>query len=188
MLKTSSRRSRGVLCDDCRHLWRRATRGPHCGGVDFGLDRSRVVMLNRSQDKLRGVVSSLSMWARLIGSSVEVLGNSDLSDEAVDLAVVAVKDAYDPRTLLGKKSHPWLPDDLRHVGIERDIPLLKDVADRLRGFRGPVLVLTNPLDLSNDSSESMPERRPGFRGRTERGCGQAERGARYRGWYTSGRL
>lgn len=108
---------------------------------------SRLLLWNRSMKKLRGVSESLRLWRDLLGRKAEIstLGWGNWSN--VGLVTIVIKEAYDPRDLVGSSELRWLPADLRYVGLPRDIFLVRKLARALEGYRGLVLVLTNPVDL-----------------------------------------
>src|SRR6266542_3899217 len=103
---------------------------------------------NRSFAKLEGTILSLRVWVSLIGSDVQIEAlNFDRLDD-IDLVIIAVKERYDARELMVHGSLPaWLPRDLRYVGLLQDLPTIVEVSARLRSYRGPILVLTNPVDV-----------------------------------------
>lgn len=108
----------------------------------------KLVLWNRSQRRLRGTLQSLRMWSDLVDAKTE-LGSLEWQDlNKIDLVVIAVKENYDPRELFESESFPeWLPHDLRYVGLSRDIHQIRDICEKLRNYRGMMLVLTNPLDV-----------------------------------------
>ena len=114
------------------------------------LDRylERVSLWNRSQPRLRGTIDSLTMWRDLAEAptTIEMLNWSTV--HTIDLAVIAVKERYDPRVLIETEDCPdWLPRDLRYVGLSRDIHVVREVCQRLMGYKGYVVVVTNPVDM-----------------------------------------
>jgi malate/lactate dehydrogenase len=46
-------------------------------------------------------------------------------------------------------SPDWLPSNLRYVGLRRDLPLLKSIADRVGRFEGKIGVITNPIEITS---------------------------------------
>jgi malate/lactate dehydrogenase len=108
----------------------------------------RLLLVNRSRERLRGTLESLQMWASLIGSEVAIEAVPPAEVMTADLVVVAVKDRYDPRDLIGKEwLPPGLPGGLRHIGLLRDLPIISDVARDLAGYSGMVAVVTNPVEV-----------------------------------------
>lgn len=114
--------------------------------VEQGID---ILLLdNRSKLKLAGTIQSLELWKEFIQANCNIDRINSKNISELDLIIVAIKDAYDPRILIQESAYPdWLPADLRCVGITRDIHLLRDVAQFLRGYQGIVLVVTNPVDV-----------------------------------------
>jgi malate/lactate dehydrogenase len=103
---------------------------------------------NRSKLRLRGTIRSLDVWKQILGihSEIQRLEWNKLSQ--IDVIVFAIKEHYDPRELIEIEELPeWLPHDLRHVGLSRDILLIKELCIKLRQYRGTILVLTNPVDV-----------------------------------------
>lgn len=109
---------------------------------------SELLLWNRSMPRLHGTLLSLQLWAHLINKRTEIRALEWSSLHSVDVVVIAVKEHYDPRTLLAGEQLPrGLPLDLRHIGIQKDLPLVKEVCNHLTGYRGKVVVVTNPVDL-----------------------------------------
>lgn len=103
---------------------------------------------NRTYQKLEGVYQSLLIWNYIISSNVKisVLDKKELSN--IDLIVICIKEDYDPRELFMTKPPPkWLPQNLRYVGLIRDITLIKQECQRLYNYSGKVAVITNPVDV-----------------------------------------
>jgi malate/lactate dehydrogenase len=114
------------------------------------LDRAcdQLYLWNRSKLRLKGTIRSLDIWKQLLDIKTElrILEWSKL--QHIDLIVFAIKEHYDPRELIATEELPdWLPHDLRHVGLSRDILLIKDLCNRLNKYKGILLVLTNPVDV-----------------------------------------
>ncbi len=108
----------------------------------------KLLLWNRSQRRLEGMMMSLQVYGTLVGSrtTVGILNPAELS--ADDVVVIALKDNYDPRDLLSDEKYPgWFTVDVRTVGFRRDLPLVRNVCSMLRNFDGIVLVVTNPLDI-----------------------------------------
>ena len=107
-----------------------------------------VFLSNRSQDRLFGTMLSLQIFSAAVRSNTRVAVFSPDALREVAVAVIAVKDAYDPRLLLGSERLPrGIERNVRTVGIKHDLPLIRDVCRKLSGFRGIVAVLTNPVDI-----------------------------------------
>ena len=103
----------------------------------------------RSVAKLSSCALSLSVYALTVESTTQVFAGAPPDLGSIDLIVIAVKDDYDPRRLL--KRAEFLPSgmnrDVRTIGFRRDLPLLGDVCRELKGYRGTIAVLTNPVEL-----------------------------------------
>ena len=108
----------------------------------------RVLLWNRSAAKLRGTLLSLKLWTNLRPTRTEV---EELDFDAIDevsVVVIAVKERYDPRSLVMRDLLPaGVPGDLRHVGVQKDMPQVEAVCRLLQRYRGIVAVVTNPVDM-----------------------------------------
>lgn len=103
---------------------------------------------NRSKLRLKGTIRSLDIWKQIVGIDAEVRRLEWGRLHTFDLIVLAIKEHYDPRILIATEELPeWLPHDLRHVGLSRDLLLVKDLCHRLKQYSGTLLVLTNPVDI-----------------------------------------
>jgi L-lactate dehydrogenase len=103
---------------------------------------------NRSKLRLKGTISSLDIWKQLVGINIEVRKLEWNRLQQYDVIVLAIKERYDPRVLIATEVLPrWLPHDLRHVGLSKDILLVRELCNRLKQYKGTVLVLTNPVDI-----------------------------------------
>lgn len=103
---------------------------------------------NRSKQRLKGTIRSLDIWKQLVGINIEINKLEWGRVQHIDTIVLAIKEHYDPRDLIATEELPeWLPHDLRHVGLSRDILLIKELCHRLKQYTGTLLVLTNPVDV-----------------------------------------
>jgi malate/lactate dehydrogenase len=108
----------------------------------------KVLLSNRSAAKLRGTLLSLKLWANLRQTKTEVEELDFDALDAVNVVVIAVKERYDPRSLARRGLRPaGVPEDLRHIGIRKDLPQVQSVCRLLQRYRGIVAVVTNPVDI-----------------------------------------
>jgi malate/lactate dehydrogenase len=103
----------------------------------------------RSLRKQSGVIESLSIFGSFIESKTSVESISSRSNiNEIDVIILAVKDNYDLRDLVKDEQLPaGLDEDVRTVGIGRDLPLVIKTCNGLLGYRGMIVVVTNPVDL-----------------------------------------
>lgn len=110
---------------------------------------SEIWLENRSGAKVQGILLSLRVWAHSLRRPV-IVKEWPRSRAGLDLRpnliVIAVKDSYDPRILFSR-TQDEVSTDLRYVGLQRDLPLIHDACSRLVGYRGIVVVVTNPVDV-----------------------------------------
>lgn len=118
----------------------------------YGLINSQIAseirLSNRSTNKLHGEIISLALCSHVVGSSTVVseIDWKEIND--LDLLVICIKDAYDPRSILGNETLPeWLPHNLRCVGLLRDLPLIKAIASKIATYNKAVAVITNPVEV-----------------------------------------
>lgn len=120
-----------------------------------------VLLWNRSQEKLRGTILSLNIWANLLNTKTRISQFDWDSVESLNLIVLAIKEHYDPRALLkGNPPPSWIPQQLRYAGLLRDLPQVKSVCEKLINFRGTLAVVTNPVDIiTSFVSQFLPQTR-----------------------------
>lgn len=109
---------------------------------------NQILLWNRTSLRLEGTILSLNVWARILqlNSTFSILDWENLN--SVDLVVIAIKEKYDPREIIvTEPPPPWLPQNLRYVGLIKDLPLLRAVCEKLGEYNGKVVVLTNPVDI-----------------------------------------
>jgi malate/lactate dehydrogenase len=122
--------------------------------AEFLLTNSSIKELhlaNRNIDRLDGRLISLQLRGHLFSSTtkIEKLNWGNIND--LDLIVICIKDNYDPRKLLLQNELPtWLPNNLRYVGLLKDLPLLELLcSNRLKNYRGKIAVITNPIEITS---------------------------------------
>lgn len=103
---------------------------------------------NRSKEKLRGTILSLSIWGYQICSRTKVIEINWELIESYNIIVIAIKEKYDVRSLYIENIVPkWIPNNLRYTGLMKDLPQIKEVCSRLTKYTGKIVVITNPVDL-----------------------------------------
>lgn len=109
---------------------------------------SKIYLWNRSNSRLEGTIQSLKIWSKLIGSNTEISKLDFTNFNDITLIVIVIKENYDPRLLLVEHSHPkWLPNNLRFVGLLKDLPQIKNICSKLYNYSGKVVIITNPVDV-----------------------------------------
>ncbi|MFZ2162059.1 MAG: hypothetical protein WAW02_07575 [Sideroxyarcus sp.] len=109
---------------------------------------SKIYLSNRSASGIDSLVLSLRVFASCIGSKTAIYAINEQIPQDVSAVVIAVKENYDPRVLLQSERLPQgLERNVRNIGIKKDIPLVRDVCIKLRGYKGKIFVLSNPVDV-----------------------------------------
>lgn len=109
---------------------------------------SKIYLYNRSLSRLESMVLSLRVYASFVNSQTEIIIIDDLYILDVGAVVIAIKENYDPRTLLETELLPsGLDHNVRTIGIKKDMPLLRDICDKLFNYTGKIIILTNPVDI-----------------------------------------
>jgi malate/lactate dehydrogenase len=109
---------------------------------------SKLYLDNRSISRLESVALSLRVFASCVGSQTEIVTVRGKIPNDASIVVITIKESYDPRTLLEREQLPeGFERNVRTIGIRKDLPLVKAVCAKLNGYRGKIVVVTNPVDI-----------------------------------------
>lgn len=101
-----------------------------------------IYLLNRTPQRAYGVMEDLIDGYPHCRDKVHVCEKYDERFLATDMAFVMVKGDYEYSDFKSLT-------DLRMKGLPRDGYLMNNVASNLRGYKGHVIVVSNPIDLSS---------------------------------------
>jgi malate/lactate dehydrogenase len=109
---------------------------------------STIYLDNRSQDRLESMTLSLRVFASCVGSGTRIIPVGEKFPQEADIVLITLKEHYDPRILLKRELLPEGFDrNVRTIGIKKDLPLVRGVCGKLQGYRGKLIVITNPVDI-----------------------------------------
>lgn len=110
-----------------------------------------IYLANRDKDRLEGRLLSLQLRGHLLNSKTQIAKLDLKKIDDLDLLVICIKDNYDPRKLLQQNGFPeWFPNNLRYVGLFKDLPLLELLCNsRLKNYNGKIAVITNPIEITS---------------------------------------
>lgn len=108
---------------------------------------SEIGLTARTRRHLDGTLRSLSVWSSIEHLEPIVKEFRWSERDSYEVIVICAKEHYDPRDLDHEAVPLGLAADLRYVGLLRDLPLVAEIGRSLTGFRGTVVVVSNPTDL-----------------------------------------
>jgi glutamyl-tRNA reductase len=83
---------------------------------------SKIYLDNRSESRLESVTLSLRVFASCVGSQIEIIPVREKFPQDADIALITIKENYDPRTLLEKENLPeGFERNVRTIGKGRKI-------------------------------------------------------------------
>lgn len=111
-------------------------------------DIAEIQMANRGVEHLLGRISSLKLRGHFSGSKVKIKELDWSTIDELALIVIAIKDQYDPREIVKQSEFPkWIPRNLRYCGLIYDLPLIKEVCEKMSSYAGKVAIVSNPLEI-----------------------------------------
>ncbi len=111
---------------------------------------SEIHLANRSTNSLHGRKLSLELRGHIINSKIKIKEINWENINDLDLISICVKDKYDPRELIKLNFFPlWFPQNLRYIGLYKDLPILQSLANRIKNYQGKIAVITNPVEITS---------------------------------------
>ncbi len=123
--------------------------GSHIADQLLMVDNIKNIHLaNRDKIKLKGRLLSLKLKSHYNNNLKCISEFNWRNINYYDLIVICIKDKYDPRTLFLKNEiSSGIPKNLRYVGLQLDLPLIKSICLKLKNYSGKIAVITNPVEI-----------------------------------------